>query len=54
MVQATYGLRLAWNDARDGKQIVPPHEIMNSVVAHMKGWREVHAGTPQVAMLKEP
>lgn len=42
MVQATYELWLARNEARDGKRIAPPHEIMEQVVSHMAEWRAVH------------
>lgn len=42
MIQATYGLWLARNEARDGKRIAPPHEIMEYVMFHMQEWRNVH------------
>lgn len=47
MVQASYGLWLARNEARDGKRIAHPHEILVSVVAHMDEWRAVHAAAPK-------
>lgn len=38
----TYGLWLARNDARDGRKIAPPHEIMEAIVSHMYEWRNSH------------
>lgn len=43
MIQAAYGLWLARNDARDGKRIAAPHDIMQAVLAHMEEWRAAHA-----------
>lgn len=43
MVQAVYGLWLARNEARDGRKIAEPHEIMQSVLAYVKEWDEIHA-----------
>lgn len=42
LVQASYGLWLARNDARDGKKISPPHEIMELVARHMQEWKRAH------------
>lgn len=42
MVQATYGLWLARNEARDGRAIAAPHEIMDTVVSYMNEWTTVH------------
>lgn len=53
MVQATYGLWLARNDARDGKQIASPHETMNSVATHINDWHEVHGRQPSEPRQKE-
>lgn len=49
MIQVTYGLWLARNEARDGERIAPPHEIIATVVAHMHEWKEVHANQKQPA-----
>ncbi|KAI5006932.1 hypothetical protein ZWY2020_046880 [Hordeum vulgare] len=42
MVQATYGLWLARNEARDGKRIAPPHAIVDSVSALVREWKTTH------------
>ena len=42
IMQAAYGLWLARNKARDGKQIAPAHEIMDGVVHHVREWRGIH------------
>ncbi|KAI4990812.1 hypothetical protein ZWY2020_039183 [Hordeum vulgare] len=42
MVQATYGLWLARNEAREGKRIATPHMIMESVTALLQEWRSTH------------
>ncbi|KAE8794509.1 hypothetical protein D1007_30819 [Hordeum vulgare] len=50
MVQATYGLWLARNEARDGKRIAPPHAILESVSALVREWKNTHeqpAGQPK-------
>ena len=47
MIQATYGLWLARNAARDGKRIDQPHEIMESVCSHMAEWNNVHQLKPR-------
>lgn len=39
MVQAIYGLLLARNDTREGKQIAAPHEIATLVLAE---WETLH------------
>lgn len=59
MIQATYGLWLARNEARDGKRIAPPHEIIAMVVAHMSEWRAVHSenkrpGRPPIKQRWQP
>lgn len=46
MVQACYGLWLARNEAKDGKKIAAPHEIMSSVCAFMAEWATVHQKEP--------
>ena len=50
MVQATYGLWLARNEARDGKKIAPPHEIIGMVVSHMNEWKAVHTRDVHLAV----
>lgn len=42
MVQATYGLWLARNEAREGKRIATPHAILESVTALLQEWRNTH------------
>ncbi|XP_020158792.1 uncharacterized protein [Aegilops tauschii subsp. strangulata] len=44
MIQAAYGLWLARNDARDGKRIAPPHEILATVRLHVAEWKLAHEG----------
>ena len=41
---------MARNEARDGKMISPPHEIMEKVDNHMKEWQEAHTFDPRPAM----
>jgi ribonuclease HI len=53
MIQATYGLWLARNEARDGRRIAPPHEIMHSVDTYMQEWRAVHAVVPRMTATRE-
>jgi ribonuclease HI len=48
MVQATYGLWLARNAARDGHKIADPLEIMQSVLAFVDEWRAVHGDSAKV------
>lgn len=45
MIQAVYALWLARNEARDGKRIEEPHEIMNRVVALLDEWKTVHGAS---------
>ena len=52
MIQATYGLWLAHNEARDGKRIAAPHDIIATIVAHLQEWRAVHAVQQQPAVPK--
>ena len=54
MVHSLYGLWLARNKARDGKAIGPAHEIMNSVFAHMREWREIHPRKTGAPVRLEP
>lgn len=42
MMQATYGLWLARNEAREGKRIATPHAILESVTALLQEWRNTH------------
>lgn len=50
MIHATYGLWLARNEARDGRRIAAPHEIIARVVADMQEWKAVHSYQRQPAM----
>ena len=45
MIQSVYVLWLARNEARDGIQIAPPHEIMERVVHLLHEWRGIHQPT---------
>ena len=42
MIQAVYALWLARNEARDGKRIEEPHEIMKRVMRLVEEWQQVH------------
>lgn len=42
VMHGVYGLWLARNEARDGKQIAPAHEIMTGVLHHVQEWRGIH------------
>ena len=42
VMHAVYGLWLARNEARDGKQIAAAHEIMTGVLHHVREWRGIH------------
>ena len=48
MIQAVYGLWVARNDARDGKKMASPHEIMESIYSHLIEWRQVHDAAARV------
>lgn len=53
MIQATYGMWLARNEAKDGKKIAPPHEIMESILFHMQEWRNAHQPKVHAVVTKQ-
>ena len=52
MIQATYGLWLARNEAGDGRMISSPHEIMETVASHMRDWQDAHVRDPRPTMVQ--
>ena len=46
-IHAIYGLWLARNDARDGRKMKQPHEILASVLCHLAEWKGAHSPSSQ-------